>query len=229
MRSGCGIGKLLLALVRESKRNHNLLVVHVVALVAALRIRNIRTLQNNITVRNQSIQILVQLVAAARIVILVIGIAVVIGLTDKIQGSGTSELLQNLVGIRNAGDLDVDPVASLTVNLRLCAVLLDSLLQLIARIIHILIRGRRISRRLIGNADTARQIQPQLNVRSGTGPPAVYAVNRQIQQADHYGRQDDQSCKCFSLALLHTVNFLHPIVGHKAPRNCHIIPYPVPL
>ncbi len=102
----------------------------------------------------------------------------------KNQRAGLAQFLQDRIGIRNTGNIDVDPVRTFLVHLRLGAVILHPLLQLVLGIGHIRIR-RIVDNGAIGNAHAPRQIQAQLDVvRRVITEPAKHA---------HAGQHDDQA------------------------------------
>ena len=102
------LGKLLRTLFRHGKTYDDLVVVHAILLISCVRRLHVRTRKGDGTVSEHLINRLVQHVTGCRIA--VVCIPFVILLADEIQGTGTTKLLQDLVGILNAGDLDVDPV-----------------------------------------------------------------------------------------------------------------------
>ncbi len=80
-----------------------------------------------------------ELILIGRTVQRVVVVSVRILLADEVQGSGAAQLLQDGIGIRDTGDLDVDAVGALPVDLCLRGVLLNTALQLVDRIIHVLV------------------------------------------------------------------------------------------
>ena len=100
----------------------------------------------------------------------------------KLQRAGPSKLLQNGIGVGHTGNLDVNPVPSLLVNHGLGAVALHTLLELIDRIIHLLLGGI-VNHRLISDADTAGQVQAQLNIFRRAGPGLSKAYGRTVEQS----------------------------------------------
>ena len=54
-----------------------------------------------------------------------------------ISGQKTPEVFQDRIGVRYTGNLDIDPVRTLLIYLRLRAVILYTLLQLVDRVLHI--------------------------------------------------------------------------------------------
>ena len=84
-------------------------------------------------------------------------------LRDKVQRTGPAQIFQNRVGVRHTGNLDIDPVCAFLVDLRLRAVPLHTLLELINRIVHILRRRIFIAYHLIGDAHTACEVKSLLD------------------------------------------------------------------
>ena len=80
-----------------------------------------------------------ELVLIGRAVQRVVVVSIRILLADKVQGSGTAQLLEDGIGIRDTGDLDIDSVRSLPVDLCLRGVLLNTALQLVDRVVHVLV------------------------------------------------------------------------------------------
>ena len=165
-----GVCELLLAFIRKGKGDNDLLVVHVVGLIAGFRLQHVCTLQHYVAVRDDLVQVLCQHIAvvavrvhAERVVIISIGIS----LPDKIQRAGTSQFFQDLVGLfyaGNAGNLNIDSVISFRVDLRLRAVLVNTLLQLVDSVRHILCGRCLVAYSLISNAGAAREVKSQLDV-----------------------------------------------------------------
>ena len=94
----------------------------------------------------------------------VVRIAVTVRLGNEIQGTGTSQLFQDLVRIGYTGDLDIDTVGTLLVYDGFCTVVLYTLLQLCNGICHIRCIRLFIADYLVSDADTTRQIQSQTDV-----------------------------------------------------------------
>ena len=120
-------------------------------------------------------------------------------MADKIQGTGTSQFLQDRIGLcdaGNAGDLNIDPVTSLGVDLRLGAVLLDTLLKLVLGVIHIFLRGSRFSYGFVGNGCAARQVKAKLDVPVGTLVPAADSEICHISQKAGNNKDQRQKNGC---------------------------------
>ena len=84
-------------------------------------------------------------------------------LGDEIQRARCAKLGQDGICIRYARDFDIDPVSAFLIDIRFSRILLDTALQLIDRIIHII--RRRIGRvRFISDGHTAGQIQTGLDI-----------------------------------------------------------------
>ena len=133
--------KLLLARIGEGQLHDNLLVVHGVRLVSRLGAGDICTFQYDVSALLQRGDRLAagELILIGRTVQRVVVVSVRILLADEVQGSGAAQLLQDGIGIRDTGDLDVDAVGALPVDLCLRGVLLNTALQLVDRIIHVLV------------------------------------------------------------------------------------------
>ena len=132
---------------------------------------DIGTLQHDGSICLQFIDGLVQSVRIAYIALCighclhrVIRIAVLVCLCNEIQGTGTSQFFQDLVGICYTGDLDVDTIGTLLVYNSLFTVVLNTLLQLGNSICHIRCIRLFIAYHLISDADTTGQIQSQTDV-----------------------------------------------------------------
>ena len=94
----------------------------------------------------------------------VVRIAVLVCLCNEIQGTGTSQFFQDLVGICYTGDLDIDTIGTLLVYNSLFTVILNTLLQLGNSICHIRCIRLFIAYHLISDTDTTGQIQSQTYV-----------------------------------------------------------------
>ena len=132
-----GIRKFLLAFVRKCQGYDDLLVVHVVVLVSGLGLLDVGSFQDYISVRLELFQILLEHVIGIAFRIraeLIVLIAALVSLPDKIQRAGLSQFIQDPVGLfyaGNTGDLDIDAVSAFPVYLGLRAVLIDTLLKLV--------------------------------------------------------------------------------------------------
>ena len=134
-------------------------------------ILDIRTLQHDGAICLQFIDSLIQSVRIAYITLCighclhrVIRISVLVCLCNEIQGTGTSQLFQDLVGICYTGDLDVDTIGTLLIYNSLFTVVLNTLLQLGNSICHIRCIRLFIAYHLVSDADTTGQIQSQTYV-----------------------------------------------------------------
>ena len=94
----------------------------------------------------------------------VVRIAVLVCLCNEIQGTGTSQLFQDLVGICYTGNLDIDTIGTLLVYNSLFTVVLNTLLQLGNSICHVRCIRLFIAYHLISDTDTTGQIQSQTYV-----------------------------------------------------------------
>ena len=174
--------KLLRALIRHGELNHGRLVAHAVGLIAGLGVRDVRSVQHCVS-----------------------------GGILKAQRSGPSQLLQHRVGVGNTGDLNVDPVRSLLIYLRLGGIALHTLLQLVNGIIHVRAVGFLVTHHLIGDAHAARQIKPLLDAGRGTGTVFSHAANGDIAQSGEQDEKHDERDNAFI-----PVHFFAPIC---APRR----------
>ena len=85
------------------------------------------------------------------------------GRIHKGQRTRTTEIFENLVCIRDTRNVDVNTIPALLIDLRLGGVILHALLELEDGVLHVL-RARILLLRLVGDADTAREIQTELNL-----------------------------------------------------------------
>ena len=171
-RLGGGIRKLGNSLLVHGQLYHKLAVLHIIADRACLGVLYVRPLQHHGAVLLQLLNGLVHHVDRLAVIAhthhLVIQVSLRVMLCDKVQGAGLAQLLQDGIGIRYAGNLDIDPIAPLLINHCLRAVTLHTLLQLVDGVCHILTAGIFIAYHLIGDTHTALQVQSQINAGSGT-------------------------------------------------------------
>ena len=196
-RIGLGrrISKLLLAFVSKCKGNHDFLIVHIVGLIAGFGFRHVRALQNSVAVRDDLLEILGQDIAVIAVLVsseFIVLVSALICLSDKIQRAGLAQFLEDLVGLfdaGDAGDLDIDPVAALRVDLRLCAVLVNTLLKLVNGVRHILCRGVFVAYCLISDAGAACKVESKLDVviRSSVPAAQTYQCGIRHKSGDHRG------------------------------------------
>ena len=132
---------------------------------------DICTLQHDGSICLQFIDGLIQSVRIACIALCigyclhrVVRIAVLVCLCNEIQGTGTSQLFQDLVGICYTGNLDIDTIGTLLVYNSLFTVVLNTLLQLGNSICHVRCIRLFIAYHLISDTDTTGQIQSQTDV-----------------------------------------------------------------
>ena len=85
------------------------------------------------------------------------------GRIHKGQRTRTTEIFENLVRIGDTRNVDVNAIPALLIDLRLGGVILHALLELEDGVLHVL-RARILLLRLVGDADTAREIQTELNL-----------------------------------------------------------------
>ena len=85
------------------------------------------------------------------------------GRIHKGQRTRTTEIFQNLVRIGDTRNVDINTIPALLIDLRLGGVILHALLELEDGVLHVL-RARILLLRLVGDADTAREIQTELNL-----------------------------------------------------------------
>ncbi len=200
---GC-IRKLLFALIREGKFDNNIPAVHAVRLITSLCIRDIGSAEYCVAGLDDFVERTCQFILAGARIIGIVGVSVVIRLTDEIKRSRLAKLLENRIGIGDAGDFDRDPVFTLFIDLCLRTVLFNTSLQLIDGIVHIF-RGRLlIADCLVGDADTASQIESKLHVMNRAFLKFADTEQGKIagckENGDHYNHSDP----CLeSLVFLH--------------------------
>ena len=119
----------------------------------------------------------------------------------KLECTRLTELLEDLICVGRTRDIDVDTIASLLVNLGLGRVALCLQLELIDGIRHLL-RGRVVFGGLVGDGNTAVQIQAQLNV--------LRTMNSEEAETDG-NRQHCQKSQCTLHLLVHWKIFLYYI------------------
>ena len=124
---------------------------------------------------------------------------------DKIQGSGLSQFLKDRIGILYTRDLNTDAVIAFLISLCLCAVLFDTALHLVYRVIHVFL-GRSIPLHLVSNAYSALQVKPQIDVLCSAHPVSVQAADRGHAEQHHHGCHKNQAD--YTSALLHDCTFL---------------------
>ena len=158
--------KFLGTLCSHGQSHHIFHVAHFVLTALCDCFLHVRTFNFNGTVRKQFINGLIQRISALALTgVGIIFISFRIRLRNKIQCTGPSQILKNCICILHAGNFNIDSICSLLVNNRFCTVIFHTLLKLGHRILHIGFIGSFLTHHLIGNADTAGQIQTQLNVR----------------------------------------------------------------
>ncbi len=109
----------------------------------------------------------------------------------KIEGTRLAQFLQNLIRVGDAGDFNVDPVIAFLVYRSFGTIVCDTLLQLIDGIIHIFLRVILSFLYLIGDGNTAGQVQTELNVSGRAGvrrsPADGYGDKSKDHQRSHEG------------------------------------------
>ena len=167
---GGSSSKSLAPLIVECEGDDDLLVAHIILLISCLGIRDLCAGDNRVAVSNDLLKTLGQdvfytaVLSEAQLIVLV---ACIIGLPNKVERAGTTQILQDLIGLGNAGNtgnLDIQTICAFCVDLSLRAVLIDTALQFILRIIQVLLGRRLLSHCLISNAGTACQIQALFDV-----------------------------------------------------------------
>ena len=126
------------ALVTEGKRDHVLAGIRIARADAALCGHDVRAAAYDGSFFLQVFDRLGQSILPGRLIKRVILIPVGICLGDKIERSRSSELCKDLICIGNTRNLDVDPVIAFLVYICFRRILIDTLLELIDRISHIL-------------------------------------------------------------------------------------------
>ena len=124
---------------------------------------------------------------------------------DKIQRTRLSQFFKDRVGILYSGDLNAYPVIPFLICLCLCAVLLDTALHFVYRVVHVLLR-RSLSLNLIGNAHAPFQIKTEINVPCRSHPLRVQPVDRRHADQNHDSSHKDQAY--YASALFHDCTFL---------------------
>ncbi len=164
------LSKGLFPCLIECQRYHILGITHGVLLRSRLCTVHFRTGQDDGTVFQHLFDRLIEHILWNHITCRVhtvgadvVLIAFTVRLGNKIQASRFTKFLQDRIGVRHTRDLNIDPVGALLIYLRLRAVILYTLLQLVNRVVHILGIRILISHHLICDADTTCQIQSQLN------------------------------------------------------------------
>ena len=104
----------------------------------------------------------------------------------ELQGTGFSELCQDLIGIGHAGDLYVDTVGAFLVYGGFRRIAVDTLLQLVYGIGHVF-RGRILVYGLVGDRYAAFQIESELDVLSGACPCGTPSHEGGIHQGSNGG------------------------------------------
>ena len=171
---GCGFGKSLFAFIIKCQGNNDLLISHIVLLVASLGVSDLGAGDNSVAVIDDLLQFLSQDVfhiAAFSDAELIVFLALVICLADKVQRAGTTQILQDLVRLRNAGNtgnLDIQAVGAFCIYLSFRAVLIDTALQFILCIVQVFLGRRLLAHRLVSDAGAARQIQTFFDVVIGS-------------------------------------------------------------
>ena len=117
----------------------------------------------------------------------------------KLECTRLAQLLQDFIGIGRTRDIDVDTIASLLVYLGFGGIALCLQLKLVDGIRHLL-GGRILFRGLVGDGNTAVQIQAQLNV--------IGTMNSEEAEADG-NRQHCEKPQCTLHLLVHWKIFLH--------------------
>ena len=205
----CDFREFLRALVRHGQA-HRELGAHVGLEAASAGFLHIRALHLDGTVLQQFIDGLVQhiphAVGAVRVLyclLAVVLIALVVRLGDEIQRTGPAQLLQDGIGIADAGNLDIDPVGALLIDNGLRAVVLHALLQLRYGIAHVRGAGVFVPHHLIGDADAAGQVKPQIDVRDAAVALRIHAEDVHI--GDAYQSQQDTKQYYNRLVLFHVL------------------------
>ena len=122
------------------------------------------------------------------------------GVTARIyegQRTRPTEILENLIGIGDARNVNVDAVPSLLIDLRLGGIRLHTPLELEDGILHVL-RARILFLRLIRDADATCQIEAELNLVS------AHTIECEIQEADQHCQEHQKAQRTLSLFALHT-------------------------
>ena len=155
---GGSLRKGLFSRLVKRQGYHIFRIPHGILLASRPGALHFRSGENDGTVRLQFFNRLHQLILGKDIPLvvdpvaqLVVVISLAVRLCYKIETAGLTQLLQNGIGVGNAGNLNIDPVASLLIHLRLCAVTVHTLLQLIDGVVHILRAGILVPHYLIGN------------------------------------------------------------------------------
>ena len=186
--------ELLGTFIRKGQLDNDLLVVHVVSGIARFRVGYVCTVDNDLAGLFTFFQSFGQDISVGPVFLgslLIVLIAFIIRLTDKIKGTGPAQLLKDRVGLGNAadsGDLNIDPVITFLIYNCFCGVLLNTLLQLVDGITHVLLAGGLFAGSLVGDAGAAREVEAQLDIVIGTLPAA--------SEAEKGGKteQSDQDC-----------------------------------
>ena len=135
-------------------------------------------------------------ILADRAVVGIRGVAALIRLGDEVEGTRRSELSQDRIGVRDARDLDADTVRAFLVDICLGRVLLDTLLQLIDRIVHVR-RGRGRLVGLVRDGDTAGEVKTGVDVSHRPGTACAPSGNCSVaheHRNDNAQRNDDYAC-----------------------------------
>ena len=105
IRLSRSVRKLLLSLIREGQGNDDLLVVHIVILVAGFSFLHIGTFQDCVAVRDDLLEILGKYIVDIAVSILaklIVLVSALICLSDEIQRAGLTQFVEDLVGLFNA-------------------------------------------------------------------------------------------------------------------------------
>ena len=209
---GGDLGELLRAL-RRHHHAHRELRAHAGLYGARAGLLYIRPLYYNGAVFQQLIDGLVQHIAVAvgtvpvlHSLLAVVAIALRVRLGNEVQCARLPQFLQNGVGIADAGNLDVDPVRALLVDNGLRAVVLHTFLKLRNGIAHVGGAGSFISHHLVGDADAARQVKPQIDIRYAAVPFRVHTEDIHVDNA-HQNQQDAKQYH-YRLVLFHILSSL---------------------
>ena len=128
----CSICKFFGSFFCQRQVDHILCIVSQIILTYhSSGVANISSSKDDTSVFLKFFNSFVQLKFACLAILSIILISICISLCDKIQRAWLTQLFQNSVSIGYPGNLHDDTVISLLVNLRFCAVLLHSLLELI--------------------------------------------------------------------------------------------------
>ena len=129
----------------------------------ALRVRDIGSLQHHVSVR-----------------------------VLKLQRTGFAQILKDFIGVRHTGNFHVNTVQPLLIDVRLCTVLLHTLLQFVDRVVHILLAGIGV-RGLVGDADASGKIQSGPDVFHGTRVLAPPPGDNGVSQKDRHHKHDKEN------------------------------------